>query len=540
MFNSNVLWILAAFVVYMGVMIAIGAKYMKSTKNSEDYFLGGRGLSGWVAALSAQASDMSGWLLMGLPGAVYAFGTGQAWIAIGLFIGTVCNWMFISGRLRRYTIRANNSLTLPEYFQNRFHDKKNVLLCISSIVIVVFFLVYTASAFADAVFAKIKTLEPEAKTSDDKFSGVDQGYYLIAETKTGDEGDTYSLVMLDTAGNDSVTVTTKEDRPELEKKVKEKNDSTGAESDWQDAADYDIGDDVPFQLTGTVDAKYDNYGSYYYAFHDTMSDGLTFNADSVTVTVDGTAVTSGYEVVTEDLDDSCTFEVRFADLKNIEAVKAGSKVVVNYTAKLNENAVIGEGGNTNVSKLEYSNNPYGDGTGVTPEDKVIVFTYNLIANKVDGNNAPLEGAGFTLYKLDSTTGDYVAVGNEITGVTTFYFKGVDAGQYKLVETTVPAGYNKADDLVFSVEATYDTTSDNPELKTLVVKDASGKVVSEGTEAIFTATLRTGAVSTDVQNLSGTELPATGGIGTKIFYTVGAIIMIVAAVLLIARKRTAKN
>ena len=395
-------------------------------------------------------------------------------------------------------------------------------------------------AFADAVFAKIKTLEPEGKTSDDKFSGVDQGYYLIAETKTGDEGDTYSLVMLDTAGNDSVTVTTKEDRPELEKKVKEKNDSTGAESDWQDAADYDIGDNVPFQLTGTVDAKYDKYGSYYYAFHDTMSDGLTFNADSVTVTVDGTAVTTGYEVVTEDLDDGCTFEVRFADLKNIKAVKAGSKVVVNYTAKLNENAVIGEGGNTNVSKLEYSNNPYGDGTGVTPEDKVIVFTYNLIANKVDGNNAPLEGAGFTLYKLDSTTGDYVAVGNEITGVTTFYFKGVDAGRYKLVETTVPAGYNKADDLVFSVEATYDTTSDNPELKTLVVKDASGKVVSEGTEAIFTATLRTGAVSTDVQNLSGTELPATGGIGTKIFYTVGAIIMIVAAVLLITRKRTAKN
>ncbi|MBP7386207.1 MAG: LPXTG cell wall anchor domain-containing protein [Lachnospiraceae bacterium] len=128
----------------------------------------------------------------------------------------------------------------------------------------------------------------------------------------------------------------------------------------------------------------------------------------------------------------------------------------------------------------------------------------------------------------------------MTGVTTFYFKGVDAGRYKLVETTVPAGYNKADDLVFSVEATYDTTSDNPELKTLVVKDASGKVVSEGTEAIFTATLRTGAVSTDVQNLSGTELPATGGIGTKIFYTVGAIIMIVAAVLLITRKRTAKN
>lgn len=146
--KTNLIWIFVAFVVYMAMMIVIGARYMKKTNNSEDYFLGGRGLSGWVAALSAQASDMSGWLLMGLPGTVYALGTGQAWIAIGLFIGTVCNWIFISGRLRRYTIRANNSLTLPEFFQNRYHDKKKVLLCISSIVIVVFFLVYTASAFA--------------------------------------------------------------------------------------------------------------------------------------------------------------------------------------------------------------------------------------------------------------------------------------------------------------------------------------------------------------------------------------------------------
>lgn len=112
--DSNVIWILVAFVLYMAMMVVIGARYMKKTSNSEDYFLGGRGLSGWVAALSAQASDMSGWLLMGLPGALYAAGTGQAWIAVGLFIGTVCNWIFISNRLRRYTIRANNSLTLPE------------------------------------------------------------------------------------------------------------------------------------------------------------------------------------------------------------------------------------------------------------------------------------------------------------------------------------------------------------------------------------------------------------------------------------------
>ncbi|MBQ9983135.1 MAG: sodium/proline symporter PutP [Lachnospiraceae bacterium] len=144
--GSSIVWVLLAFAAYMILMIVIGAKYVKRTKNSEDYFLGGRQLNGWVAALSAQASDMSGWLLMGLPGSVYAFGTGQAWIAVGLFIGTVCNWLFVSTRLRRYTIRANNSLTLPAYLENRFHDKKKILLIISSAVIVIFFLVYTASS----------------------------------------------------------------------------------------------------------------------------------------------------------------------------------------------------------------------------------------------------------------------------------------------------------------------------------------------------------------------------------------------------------
>lgn len=146
--NTNTIWFLVAFAAYLLMMLGIGAYYMKKNRDADDYFLGGRGLSGWVAALSAQASDMSGWLLMGLPGSVYALGTGQAWIAVGLFIGTVLNWICISSRLRRYTIRANNSVTFPEYLENRFHDKKKVLLLISSIVIVIFFLVYTASALA--------------------------------------------------------------------------------------------------------------------------------------------------------------------------------------------------------------------------------------------------------------------------------------------------------------------------------------------------------------------------------------------------------
>lgn len=145
---SSTVWIIIAFACYLLGMLLIGASYMKKTKDSEDFFLGGRGLSGWVAALSAQASDMSGWLLMGLPGAVYALGTGQIWIAVGLFIGTALNWIFVAKRLRRYTIRANNSLTLPKYLENRFHDKHRILLLISSVAILIFFLVYTASGLA--------------------------------------------------------------------------------------------------------------------------------------------------------------------------------------------------------------------------------------------------------------------------------------------------------------------------------------------------------------------------------------------------------
>lgn len=146
--NQSIVWVLVAFGAYLIGMILIGAVYARKTNSTEDYFLGGRGLNGWVAALSAQASDMSGWLLMGLPGAIYAAGIGECWIAVGLFIGTVFNWAAISARLRRYTIEANNSLTLPAYFENRFHDKSKILLTASSIFIVIFFLVYTASALA--------------------------------------------------------------------------------------------------------------------------------------------------------------------------------------------------------------------------------------------------------------------------------------------------------------------------------------------------------------------------------------------------------
>lgn len=148
MSTSSLIWILLAIGIYLIIMIWIGAMFMKKNTSSEDYFLGGRSLNGWVAALSAQASDMSGWMLMGLPGSIYALGTGQVWIGIGLCLGTIANWLLVAGPLRKYTIKAKNSMTLPEFFTNRFRDEKRILLGVSSVVIVIFFVVYTASAFA--------------------------------------------------------------------------------------------------------------------------------------------------------------------------------------------------------------------------------------------------------------------------------------------------------------------------------------------------------------------------------------------------------
>lgn len=148
MISTNNIIVLCAFAAYLVMMIVIGFIYSKSTKNNEDYFLGGRNLGGWTAALSAQASDMSGWLLMGLPGSVYLAGTGEVWIAVGLLIGTILNWYIVSARLRKYTIVAGNSLTIPSFFQNRYRDKRGIIKIVSAVIIAVFFTVYTASAFS--------------------------------------------------------------------------------------------------------------------------------------------------------------------------------------------------------------------------------------------------------------------------------------------------------------------------------------------------------------------------------------------------------
>ena len=412
-------------------------------------------------------------------------------------------------------------------------------------------------AFADAVYAKISSANPaltaDATTTSKEFT-LDPGYYLIVETTPGNNG-TYSLVMLDTAKNSNTTITTKESVPTLVKKVEEETNTASGNAEWQDAADYDIGDPVPFKLTGTVSNEYEDYETYYYAFHDTLSSGLSLNENSIKVTV----INAGKDdvVLTKDTDytikiDGGKFEVCFANLKEISAVSATSKITVEYTAVLNDKAVIGSTGNPNTAKLEYCNDPYytgtGDGSGdegddgekpddpedpedenptsFTPEDKVIVFTYELDVNKVDGNDAPLAGAGFTLYKGNVIVAEIKAADE----TTEFKFKGLDAGTYKLVETEVPAGYNKADDIEFTITADYDKESDDPKLTKIEVH-AFGFLFE-----LIEGAVTDGIVSATVVNVSGTFLPSTGGIGTTIFYVVGVLFMIAAVILYIKGKR----
>ncbi len=147
--DSQTIQILIAMIIYMAIVIVLGLAFAKkANQSSEDYFLGGRSLGPWVTAMSAEASDMSGWLLMGLPGVAYWCGLADAsWTAIGLAIGTYVNWLIVSKRLRRYSVRANNSITLPDFFSNRFREDKKVIMSLAAVFILVFFTVYAASCF---------------------------------------------------------------------------------------------------------------------------------------------------------------------------------------------------------------------------------------------------------------------------------------------------------------------------------------------------------------------------------------------------------
>lgn len=363
---------------------------------------------------------------------------------------------------------------------------------------------------------------------------VAAGYYLFKDTTTGISGNTY---IAEVVGN--VSIKAKNSHvPGFEKKLKDTNDTEGTTTDWQDVADHDIGDKIPFKLEGTVPADYDaEYTSYYFAFHDEEEAGLTFNKDSVEVYVDDTKITAGFEVKTS-TNDGCSFEVVFSDLKAIKDVHAGSKIRVEYTATLNENAVIGGNGNLNKAQLEYSNNPRDkDSRDKTVWDNVVVFTYQVVVNKyansVEENNK-LPGADFTLTKkLKGDTTKVIAAVKSPDGKQ-FTFKGLDDGEYTLTETVTPDGYNTIDPITFKVNANHEITWEGAGDRNTLLKSLSGKKVTG--QITFTSDKGTGALTTNIINKSGTVLPSTGGMGTTVFYVVGGGLMAVAVVLLVTKKR----
>lgn len=366
------------------------------------------------------------------------------------------------------------------------------------------------------------------------------GYYLIKDKDGSVSGtDTYTTYIVKVVND--VTISPKGNVPSFEKKVKDINDTTDTDaSAWQDSADYDIGDKVPFKLEGTVASNYADYKTYYLAFHDKAEAGLTFDADSVKVYVGSTLIPStGYQLVTSTTDGD-TFDVVFDNLKTITDVRAGSKITVEYTATLNEKAALGNQGNVNTAHLEFSNNPNEEQngsnkpeTGNTPDDSVIVFTYQVVVNKTKANGDALSGAEFTLEKVhkDGTKETVTVVKN--TEGTTFTFKGLDDGDYILTETVTPATYNTIEPIEFTVTADHNIVWDGVNrtgvLTGLTGNTADGKVT-------FTASADKSELTTNVINQSGATLPGTGGIGTTIFYVIGGLLMAAAAVLLITKKR----
>ncbi len=417
------------------------------------------------------------------------------------------------------------------------------------------------------------------------FSGLAEGYYIITDTNGNGgivEGD-YSSALIVNVVKD-VKGTLKADKPTSQKKVDDKNDSNTSEDavDWQDSADYDIGDAVPFQLKATTANNVTSYKKYHITFEDKQSAGLDA-PEKYTITVldtkleldakVGTTVTDSTEntkitaeVVTADSGNTFAIKVTFEPVEGATTLSAecnSTDILVEYTSVLNTSAKIGSEGNPNTSYIKYSSNPESSDDseeGKTPEDKVIVFTYKTVIDKIDKEGKALAGAGFTLYKVkadytlpekgsateknaeiaansESIVATYTMTADSTK--TSFSFTGLDDGTYVLCETTTPDGFNTMDPIKVTVEATHDKESEEPTLLELKVsdpfsadKDAGNVTKTDGTEHARVS----GEAYAEIVNNSGTELPETGGIGTTIFYVIGAILVLGAGILLVTKKR----
>lgn len=400
-----------------------------------------------------------------------------------------------------------------------------------------------AEKFAKEISLKLQNPNTSSEVSVGEkhlFDNLQEGYYLVKDVESIQsdeiENSAHTLYILKVVGK--VEAKTKLDVPSVIKHVKDINDSDDKDyKDWAKTADHDIGDKVPFKLTGTLPSNFDKYETYKYVFHDEGSIGLTFQEDSIKVY----AIKNQDKInLMQDNDYKITtsgnnFDLTFENLKTNKSITKEHKIVVEYTAKLNDQAVIGSKGNPNEVYLEYSNNPNksGDGTGKTPKDKVIVFTYKVIVNKTDGKN-PLKGAAFKLEKFNLGNNKYELVKEIEAGEnTTFEFKGIDDGKYKLTETKKPPGFNKIQPIEFNVVATHE---DDP----LKLTDLNGNAIEGTIQLTMTKDVTNGSLSTDIVNKQGPELPETGGMGTKIIYTVGTVLVLGGVIYLVTKRKLSIN
>ena len=397
--------------------------------------------------------------------------------------------------------------------------------------------------------------------SDVAISGLKAGYYLIKDSYTAsNKGEAFTAYVLKVVGD--VEATLKVDYPTVEKKVKENSNKFdtdgGYGAGYNDVADYNIGDQVPFKLIGTV-PDMSRYTTYKYVFHDTASEGLTLPAkEGVKVYVaDDKAGVKKTEITTfakVDVSDQ-NLTVSFKDLKKVEGVSQGEFIIVEYSATLNSNAVIGLDGNTNAVNLEYSNNPNNSGEGEdtptdrTPDDKVIVFTYGLDVTKVDSKNAEtkLKDAEFKLKNSDDkwatitdgkVTGwaDAESQGSVLKSGEDGKFKveGLDDGNYTLVETKAPAGYNLPAN-GFSVTLT--ATTANGQTWNGTAGTALTGLAVKVDQTNGTGNVDTGLGAITIKNTQGSSLPSTGGMGTVLLYVAGiAVFVLAGATLVMALRR----
>ena len=458
--------------------------------------------------------------------------------------------------------------------------------------------------FADDLYRAIKAANIAADITDWNGSAktVDQGYWLIVDVTENLTNESNSLVILDTAGDASVTVNLKADTTTSEKKVDDENDSisddiAGNEDgrEWQDTSDYDIGDKVPFIVTGQLANDVTSYSYYSFKIVDTVSAGLTHLGNTAEDTniqlllngqvqtlkaagtegeadwvyeIDGQVLTvyPNYGYTTNDGTAVDASAANGGDLLQLfdegtsHDVINSSTFTLRYNCLLNENAVVGGTGNKNTAKTVVSNNPYDDGFGETPEDTTVTFTYKFVVDKTDPKGNPLTGAEFSLYKFIAegkgtyTGEETVAATAEEAAKNGTYFNHPGANSYgKFVAvdrlTINDAGtqftFNGIDDGYYLLLET--TVPDGykgiepVEFYVTAKHNTSGvtelkATVKGGTNQTISGDTATGALNAVIENHSGSELPSTGGIGTTIFYALGGLMAVSALVLLITKKR----